>query len=72
MACRSLSLGLTDHTPNSNNSVTPHLDDFSSPHPGGVQFAMGDGRVRFLSENLNQDVYQWLSTIAGGEAAQAP
>ncbi|MEZ6065080.1 MAG: hypothetical protein R3B90_05100 [Planctomycetaceae bacterium] len=30
-------LGLTDHNPNSNNSATPHLDDFSSHHHGGVQ-----------------------------------
>jgi prepilin-type N-terminal cleavage/methylation domain-containing protein len=65
-------LGLTDHTPNSNNSVTPHLDDFSSHHHGGVQFATCDGRVRFLGENLNHDVYQWLSTINGGEVAQVP
>lgn len=65
-------LGVADHTPNSNNSVTPHLDDFSSHHPGGVQFATCDGRVVFLSENLNLDVYQWLTTIAGGEVARMP
>jgi prepilin-type N-terminal cleavage/methylation domain-containing protein len=65
-------LGVADHTPNSNNSATPHLDDFSSHHPGGVQFATCDGRVVFLSENLNLDVYQWLTTIAGGEVARMP
>ncbi len=65
-------LGLTDHTPNSENSVTPHLDDFSSHHHGGVQFATCDGRVVFLSENINLEVYQWLSTIAGGEQARMP
>jgi len=65
-------VGVTDHTPNSNNSLTPHLDDFSSHHPGGVQFATCDGRVVFLSENMSLDVYQWLSTIAGGEVARMP
>ena len=67
-------LGLTDHTPNSENAGPGvfHIDDFSSHHPGGVQFATCDGQVRFLSENLNSLVYQWLSTIAGGEAARIP
>ena len=65
-------LGLTDHTPNSNNSLTPHLDDFSSHHHGGAQFATCDGRVVFISENVNHDVYQWLSTINGGEVARMP
>lgn len=60
-------LGLTDHTPNSNNSTTPHLDDFSSQHPGGVHFVLADGHVRFVSENINEQVYQWLSTIQNGE-----
>lgn len=67
-------LGLTDHTPNSNNAGggVYHLDDFSSHHNGGVQFATCDGRCVFLSENLDADVYQWLSTIAGGELGRVP
>jgi prepilin-type N-terminal cleavage/methylation domain-containing protein/prepilin-type processing-associated H-X9-DG protein len=50
---------------------------FRSQHPGGANFAMGDGSVRFLKEtidmgspifaNQNIGVYRKLSTIAGGE-----
>ncbi len=42
---------------------------FSSLHSGGAQFLMGDGTVRFLSENMDFDVYQKLATISGGEVA---
>lgn len=65
-------LGVTDHTPNSNNAMTPHLDDFSSYHPGGVQFVNCDGHVVFISENINLELYQWLSTVGNGEVAQVP
>jgi prepilin-type N-terminal cleavage/methylation domain-containing protein len=65
-------LGLTDHTVNSNNADHPHLDDFSSRHPGGAHFVNCDGHVRFLSENMHHDTYQWLSTIAGHEVAPLP
>jgi prepilin-type N-terminal cleavage/methylation domain-containing protein/prepilin-type processing-associated H-X9-DG protein len=40
---------------------------FASRHPGGGQFAFGDGSVAFLSENINLPVYRALSTIAGQE-----
>lgn len=36
-------------------------------HAGGAQFLMGDGSVRFLSENMDMPTYQGLSTRAGGE-----
>lgn len=65
-------LGLTDHTVNSNNTDHPHLDDFSSRHPGGAHFANCDGHVRFISENMSHEVYQGLSTIAGGEVTPLP
>ena len=50
---------------------------FRSQHPGGANFAMGDGSVRFIKEtidmgspvyaNLNIGVYRKLSTIGKGE-----
>jgi prepilin-type N-terminal cleavage/methylation domain-containing protein/prepilin-type processing-associated H-X9-DG protein len=57
-------LGSADHTP---NHPAGHLEDFSSNHAGGVHFLFGDGRVRFVSENINPVTYQSLATRAGGE-----
>lgn len=57
-------LGATDHVP---NDPASHFDDFSSNHTGGAQFLFGDGRVRFISENIDKNVYQSLSSFRGGE-----
>jgi len=40
---------------------------FGSRHPGGAMFGFGDGRVQFLSDNLDLPTYRALSTRAGGE-----
>jgi len=40
---------------------------FGSQHPGGAQFVFGDGKVDFLSENLNLELFIALGTPAGGE-----
>lgn len=56
--------GSADHPP---NSPATHFDDFSSHHVGGSQFCLGDGSVRFISENIDRGVYQSLATIQGGE-----
>jgi prepilin-type N-terminal cleavage/methylation domain-containing protein len=41
---------------------------FSSAHPGGVHFALGDGEARFLSENLDRNLFQALLTRAAGDS----
>ncbi|WP_417391711.1 H-X9-DG-CTERM domain-containing protein [Gimesia sp.] len=43
---------LTMHHP---RNSTNHIANFSSRHEGGSHFLLGDGAVRFLSENLNYD-----------------
>jgi prepilin-type N-terminal cleavage/methylation domain-containing protein/prepilin-type processing-associated H-X9-DG protein len=41
------------------------IDYAHSNHPGGAQAAFGDGRVEFMSENLDLQVYWALGTRAG-------
>lgn len=36
-------------------------------HSGGVQFVMGDGSVRFISQNIDLGLFAGLVTKAGGE-----
>lgn len=57
-------LGSADHVP---NDPAGHFDDFSSLHIGGAQFCLGDGSVRFVSENIDQGIYHAVATIQGGE-----
>jgi prepilin-type N-terminal cleavage/methylation domain-containing protein/prepilin-type processing-associated H-X9-DG protein len=40
---------------------------FASRHPGGCQFVFGDGHVSLLTENIDQPLYEALSTRGAGE-----
>ncbi len=40
---------------------------FASSHEGGAHFLLGDGSVRFISENINAQLYQNLGSIADGQ-----
>ncbi len=40
---------------------------FGSYHTGGAQFAMADGAVRFVSENIDLELLRALGSINGGE-----
>jgi prepilin-type N-terminal cleavage/methylation domain-containing protein/prepilin-type processing-associated H-X9-DG protein len=39
----------------------------STPHPGGIQVALADGSVRFVSAGVTTYTWWYLSTPAGGE-----
>jgi prepilin-type N-terminal cleavage/methylation domain-containing protein/prepilin-type processing-associated H-X9-DG protein len=41
--------------------------NFSSYHPGGCNFALADGSVRFISETVDMAVIRGLATTARGE-----
>jgi prepilin-type N-terminal cleavage/methylation domain-containing protein len=57
-------LGVADHVP---NDPIGHFEDFSSFHNGVTGFALGDGSVRHLTNNMDLRVYQALSTRNGNE-----
>jgi prepilin-type N-terminal cleavage/methylation domain-containing protein/prepilin-type processing-associated H-X9-DG protein len=45
---------------------TPHRMNsaFRSNHPGGANFAFGDGHVAFVTDEVDLNTYRWLSTRA--------
>jgi len=48
------------------------INAFGSQHPGGANFCMGDGSVRYLVDSTTLITLRALSTRAGGEAVNAP
>lgn len=48
-------------------SQWPNNYSFASQHPGGGNFGMGDGAVKFVSENIDLDLYRAAATIDGRE-----
>lgn len=52
-----------------NISNWPENFSFNSRHPGGGNFALGDGGVRFVSESISTFVYRGMATISSGEIA---
>ncbi len=52
---------------NYNNSGKPYAWGAGSVHTGGCHILLGDGGVRFLSENMNRATLNGLATIYGRE-----
>ena len=48
------------------------LLSFGSQHPGGCNFLLMDGSVRFVSENIDLNTYRSVGTRNGGESLQLP
>jgi prepilin-type N-terminal cleavage/methylation domain-containing protein/prepilin-type processing-associated H-X9-DG protein len=56
------------HTGEMLNPATPSEgNNFSSDHPGGVNYLYADGHVQFLTASMSAATFQALSTRAGGE-----
>ncbi len=49
-----------------------HDANFASAHPGGSQFLFGDGSVRFVTEDINWEVYNILAARNSGKPATLP
>jgi len=52
----------------------PHyrVQGFKSLHPGGANFLLGDGSVRFFGEFIDYRLYNELGTREGGEVVKVP
>jgi hypothetical protein len=55
----------------SDNGNYPERYSFRSLHPGGLQFALADASVRFISDSIPLQTYRALATIKGGEVVSA-
>lgn len=63
-----LATGFTTMAPfNPKKGGAAVLSRFRSEHIGGSQFALADGSVRFVSENVSQMILDAAGTRAGGE-----
>jgi prepilin-type N-terminal cleavage/methylation domain-containing protein len=49
-----------------------HQRAFGSYHPGGCHFVMADGTVRFLTENIDLNLYYYLAIRDDGQAITPP
>ncbi len=48
----------------------PNVYSFRSNHSGGLNFAMADGSVRFVSDSIAIATYRAMASMAGGEVFQ--
>ncbi|MEW4452999.1 DUF1559 domain-containing protein [Bremerella sp. JC817] len=58
--------------PNESCSSYANSRPFSSNHPGGAQFALGDGSISFLPETTDFDVLLSLASRSGNEPVSLP
>ena len=66
-----LNLMYTADSPSPMNS-SRYTYGFKSLHPGGLNFAMGDGSVHFIGETTDYILINQLGSRAGGEIARLP
>jgi transposase len=57
---------------NSNHGWSKGLYPARSRHPGGVNHALADASVRFISETIDLTTYHGLGSRDGGEAISVP
>ncbi len=60
-------VSLGDTSGDFNVNLSANRGTWRSDHAGGAQFALGDGSVRFIGENISAVVLDRLATRAGGE-----
>jgi prepilin-type N-terminal cleavage/methylation domain-containing protein len=53
-------------TANNYNAYRQYAFGFKSMHPGGAQFTLGDGSVRFIGQNIDHRMFQFLGGRTDG------
>ena len=64
---RALGVAITSPNPTPDDTNGYYRQEFSSPHPGGSQFLIGDGSVRMVNDDVDQAVYRAICTANEGE-----
>ena len=67
-ACRNVKYAINSLKPSNEGNNVP----FASGHSGGAHFALADGAVLFVSDNIDMTVYLSLASRDGGEMASVP
>ena len=62
-----LNTNLPGKNPQFNYGDWPNVYSFRSMHPGGANFANGDGTVRFVRDSVDINAYRAACTIRGAE-----
>jgi len=60
-------VGVATYPPNSEAAEAEYTHNFSSFHPAGTNFLLGDGSVRMVPETIDQNVYRALCTRSKGD-----
>jgi prepilin-type N-terminal cleavage/methylation domain-containing protein/prepilin-type processing-associated H-X9-DG protein len=55
----------------SSSDISTFVGGYASSHPGGANFAFGDGSVRFLKTSIGAITFRWLANRADGEIISA-
>jgi prepilin-type N-terminal cleavage/methylation domain-containing protein/prepilin-type processing-associated H-X9-DG protein len=67
-----LNYGVSPETDSNGSTDWNNLYSFRSQHMGGANFAMADGSVTFVEQNIDLTLYGQLATYNGGEAVSLP
>ena len=65
-------VGVGTYPPNSIEAPVHYFHNFSSLHPAGTHFLVGDGSVQMISNDIDTDIYQALCTRALKDDAGTP
>ncbi len=60
-------VGIAQFPPNSEYNEEHYIHNFSSLHPSGTHFLLGDGSVHLIPETIDRPVYLSLSTRSAGD-----